>query len=195
MEALIEEESEEEAEALEPRQPPSPGLGRRLWGAIWDFINTVVPAILLALFVHAFVAQAMVVQGPSMQPTLYYNERVIVEKVSYRLHAPRRGDIIILRLPDEDEPLIKRVVALGGETVAVRGGHVFINGEQLDEPWSTIAGGANYPATPVPEGYVFVLGDNRPRSRDSRSFGPVPLEHVIGHALFVYWPLDQVKGL
>ena len=82
---------------------------------------------------------------------------------------------------------------LSGKTVAVQGGRVLIDGQLLEEPWTTRPGGPSYPATVVPAMHVFVLGDNRGSSRDSRSFGPVALEQVIGRAWFVYWPLDQVK--
>jgi signal peptidase I len=171
-----------------------PGVGRLLWRTLWDVISTVVPAVVIALFINVFVAQAMVVQGPSMQPNLYYDQRVMVEKITYRLaHGPRRGDVVVVEVPGEEEPLIKRVVALPGEMVEVRGGRVFINGELLEEPWATRQGGPSYASTLVPPLHVFVLGDNRNSSRDSRSFGPVLVDQLIGRAWLVYWPLDQVK--
>lgn len=180
------------AEESEPG--PSSGFGRFLMRALWDVTSTVLPAVFIALFLNVFVAQAMVVQGPSMQPNLYYDQRVMVEKVTYRLvHGPRRGDVVIVNVPGEEEPLIKRVVALSGETVEVQGGQVFINGQLLDEPWMTRQGGSHYPPTPVPPLHVFVLGDNRGSSRDSRSFGPVSVDQLVGRAWLVYWPLDQIK--
>ncbi|MEE8391218.1 MAG: signal peptidase I [Anaerolineae bacterium] len=175
-----------------PRQTSN--VGRLLLRALWDLVSTLVPAIVIALFINVFVAQAMVVQGPSMQPNLYYDQRVMVEKVTYRLvHGPRRGDVVIVEVPGEEEPLIKRVVALSGETVEVQGGYVFINGQLLEEPWATQQGGLNYASTLVPPLHVFVLGDNRGSSRDSRSFGPVSVDQLIGRAWLIYWPLDQVK--
>lgn len=183
--------------SLEPgMEKPSqaPGIGRSLLRALWDVVSTVIPAIVIALFINVFVAQAMVVQGPSMQPNLYYNQRVMVEKVTYRfVHGPHRGDVVIVETPGEEEPLIKRVVALSGETVEVQGGQVFINGQLLEEPWMTQQGGPNYPSTLVPPLHVFVLGDNRGSSRDSRSFGPVSVDQLIGRAWLIYWPLDQVR--
>ena len=179
-------------EMEKPRQASN--IGRLLLRALWDLVSTIVPAIVIALFINVFVAQAMVVQGPSMQPNLYYDQRVMVEKVTYRLiHGPRRGDVVIVDVPGEEEPLIKRVVALSGETVEVRGGYVFINGQLLEEPWTTQQGGPNYASTLVPPLHVFVLGDNRGSSRDSRSFGPVSVDQLIGRAWLIYWPLDQVK--
>jgi signal peptidase I len=179
-------------EAEKPGQASS--VGRFLLRALWDVIGTVVPAVFIALFINVFVAQAMVVQGPSMQPNLYVDHRVMVEKVTYRfIHGPRRGDVVIVEVPGEDEPLIKRVVALSGETVEVRGGRVLINGQPLQEPWPTQRGGPSYPSTSVPPLHVFVLGDNRGSSRDSRSFGPVSVDQLVGRAWLVYWPLDQVR--
>lgn len=181
-----------EPEVEHPTQ--ASGVGRFLLRAVWDIVSTVVPAVLIALFINVFMAQAMVVQGPSMQPNLYRNHRVMVEKITYRfVHGPRRGDVVIVDVPGEDEPLIKRVVALSGETVEVQGGQVFINGQLLEESWTIQQGGPSYPSTVIPPLHIFVLGDNRAGSRDSRSFGPVSVDQLVGRAWIVYWPLDQIK--
>jgi len=162
--------------------------------AIWELVITVCPALLVALFINVFVAEAALVEyGPSMQPNLYRGDRVIAEKVSYRFHLPHRGDVVIAERPGNEVSLIKRVVALPGETVEVRGGHTFINGQQIEEPWVTNFGGPSYPPTVVPSDHVFILGDNRGNSRDSRAIGPVPINAIKGHAWLVYWPLDQIK--
>jgi signal peptidase I len=159
-------------------------------------VGAVLPAILIALFVNVFVAQAMVIRGPSMQPNLYYDQRVMVEKVTYRFfHGPRRGDVVIIEVPGEDEPLIKRVVALPGEAVEVRNGQVFIDGQLLDEPWATRQGGPDHARTLMPPFHFFVLGDNRASSRDSRAFGSVPVDQIVGRAWLVYWPPDQIKAV
>jgi len=175
---------------------PASGSGRLLLRVLWDVMSTILPAVFIALFINVFVAQAWVVDGPSMQPNLYYDQRVMAEKITYRLvHGPRRGDVVIIGVPGEEEPLIKRVVALPGETVEVHGGQAFINSEPLEETWTIQQGGLDYPATLIPPLHVFVLGDNRGSSRDSRSFGPVLVDQIVGRALFVYWPLGQVKTL
>jgi signal peptidase I len=101
--------------------------------------------------------------------------------------------VVTFTIPGEKQALIKRVVALPGETVEVRGGQVFINGQPLDEHWLTCQGRPNYPPQVVPPLHVFVLSDNRPNSRDSRYFGPVPTDRISGRALLVCWPLDQAK--
>lgn len=171
---------------------PKPPAGFLL-RALRELLETVLPAILIALFINAFLAQATVVRGQSMEPTLHDNQRVIVEKLSYRLTGgPHRGDVVVLRLDGARDMLIKRVVALPGETVAVQDGRVWVDGVPLAEPWAIRQGGPDFPPTVVPEGHIFVLGDNRSHSNDSRSFGPVPLGNIIGHAVFIYWPPEEI---
>lgn len=162
------------------------GIGRVLRR---DVLGTLVPAILVALIINAFLAQATVVRGQSMEPSLLDEQRVVVEKITYGfLHGPRRGDVVVLDIPGQSDLLIKRVVALPGETVEVRDGVVYIDGRPLDEPWATRQGGPDYPPTLVPPLHVFVLGDNRGNSNDSRTFGPVMVDWIVGRAWFIYWP-------
>jgi len=180
-------------EAEGARPGPQPKAGRFLLAVLRELGGTVLPAVLLALLINLFLARATVVQGQSMEPNLHNNERVIVEKVTYRfIHGPRRGDVVILEVPGQEQPLIKRVVGLPGEVVAVRNGQVFINDQPLEEEWATSQGGPNYPPTLIPPLHVFVLGDNRGHSNDSRSFGPVPVDHILGRAWVVYWPPEQI---
>jgi len=179
---------------------PGPGLTKRVLdftiNVVRELLLTVLPALLLVLFINVFVAEAALVEeGPSMQPNLYRGDRVMTEKVSYRFAPPQRGDVVIVRRPAPEVSLIKRVVALPGEVVEVRQGHVWIDGEPIAEPWVTYWGGPDYGPARVPEEHVFVLGDNRPNSRDSREVGPVPFSAVRGHALFVYWPLAHVGAV
>jgi signal peptidase I len=165
--------------------------GRRL---IWELVTTLLPALAVALFVNVYVAEAVTVKaGPSMEPNLYRGYRVMTEKVSYHLHAPRRGDVVVVERPDGEESLIKRVVALPGETVEVCGGHTLVDGQPIEEPWVTHFGGRAYPPTIIPPGHVFVLGDNRAVSHDSRAIGPVSVESIRGHAWLIYWPLGELK--
>jgi signal peptidase I len=167
-----------------------PGSALRVLGR---WVRSALSAALVSLLINVFVVQAMMVQGPSMKPNLAYDQRVIVEKVTYRLiHGPRRGDVVVVDRPGERTLLVKRVVALPGETVAVWDGQVFINGQPLEEQWVTLRGGLDYPPTRVPPRHVFVLGDNREESRDSRFFGPVPIDQINGQVRFVVWPLDQM---
>ena len=183
--------------AEEPKlSNPTSGSAHTLLRNLWDIASTVLLALLITLAVNSFVARAWVVDGPSMQPNLYYGERVMIEKVTYRLfHGPKRGDIVVVNMPDSVEPLIKRVVALAGETIEIRGGQVYIDGEPIEEPWVEYTATQDYPSTTVPPLHVFIIGDNRPNSRDSRAFGPVHVDQIDGRALFVYWPPEQVGTL
>ena len=181
---------------VEPESGPVPGAGRWLRRALWEVASTVLPALFISLFINVFVAQASVINGPSMQPNLYYDQWVLVERATYRfVHGPRRGDVVTFHVAGEEEALIKRVVALPGETIEVRGGQVFIDAQHLDEHWTTRLGGPDYPPTVVPPLHVFVLGDNRPNSRDSRYFGPVPVDRIIGRACVVCWPPGQLRTI
>ena len=166
---------------------------RFIRSAVWELATAVLPALLIALCINVFAAEATTVDGPSMQPNLYRGYRVVTEKVSYRFHPPHRGDVVIVARPGSEGSLIKRVVALPGETVEVRGGHVLINGQQIEEPWVTNFGGPNHPPTVVPADHVFILGDNRRNSRDSRAIGPVPVDTIKGRVRLIYWPLDEIK--
>jgi signal peptidase I len=175
---------------------PTPGLARTLLRSTWDITSTVLLALLVTLVVNTFVARAWVVDGPSMQPNLYYGQRVMIEKVTYRFfHGPRRGDVVVVDVPGSPEPLIKRVVALAGETVEIHGGQVYTDGEPIEEPWVEYTATQDFPPTTVPPLHVFIIGDNRPNSRDSRAFGPVPVDQIEGRALFIYWPPESVGKL
>jgi signal peptidase I len=176
----------------EPRGPRAQVL-RWLLQALREVAETVIPAVVIALIINLFLAQATQVLGQSMEPNLHSTQRVVVEKVTYRFsHGPRRGDIVVIALPEQSEMLIKRVVGLPGESIEVSSGRVYIDGKPLDEPWTVNPGGGSYGPHTIPPLHVFVMGDNRGASNDSRNFGPVAIEHVVGHAWFSYWPLEYV---
>ncbi len=175
--------------------PPTASRLQSLAGLILrEGVLTLLPALVLVLFINVYVAEAALVEeGPSMQPNLYRGDRVMTEKVSYLLHEPQRGDVVVVGRPEGEKSLIKRVVGLADEVVEVRAGHVWINSQPLEEPWVTYFGGPDCPPTLIPPGHVFVLGDNRPNSRDSRHIGPVAISSIRGHALFIYWPLERIQ--
>ena len=190
---------EEIIEEPEAQVEPEPSSGahvlRWLLQALREVAETVVPAVVIALVINLFLAQATQVLGQSMEPNLHSTQRVVVEKITYRfVHGPRRGDVVVIDAPDQSEMLIKRVVGLPGETIELRNGQVYIDGEPLTEPWAVNPGGGNYGPLTIPPLHVFVMGDNRGASNDSRSFGPVAIEHIVGHAWFSYWP-PQYVGL
>lgn len=156
-----------------------------------ELLQTIIPALLIAILIHLFLAQATRVEGQSMEPTLFGRQRLIIEQLSYRMHPPQRDDIVVIRVPGFDELLIKRVIGLPGDTLAIKQGVVFINGKPLDEPFVNGQPRGSYPTMKIPDGYIFVMGDNRNNSNDSRSFGPVAIENIVGHAWMRYWPLHD----
>jgi signal peptidase I len=159
---------------------------------VYELATTILPAVLLALFVMQFVAQAKVVYGQSMEPSLHTGQRLIIEKMSYRFYKPERGDIVVVNVPDSDLPLIKRLISLPGETIKIENGTVFINNIPLNEPYLQNMIQRNYAEMIVPSEHVFVMGDNRLDSRDSRNFGPIHLSQIEGRAWLSFWPLEDI---
>jgi len=154
-----------------------------------EVLQVILPAVLLALAIHIFLAQATVVYGQSMQPNLQPAQRLVIEKISYYFETPQRSDIVVINLPQMSELLIKRVVGLPGESVEIRRGSVLINGQAIDQSFVMLPGGTTYgPITLGPASY-FVMGDNRSNSNDSRTFGPVHVNDIMGRAWIRYWPL------
>ncbi len=164
---------------------------------ILDYLVTFAIAIVLTAFIMTFVVQSFVVDGPSMQPTLYTGERLLVNKFIYRFKEPQRGDIIVFRPPGEPNyrKFIKRVIGLPGDVINIENGIVYVNNEpvqaeytfeKISSRWFPV----NFPVK-VPEGHVFVLGDNRNNSKDSRHLGPIPMKNITGEAFLLYWPLTK----
>jgi len=156
-----------------------------------ELLEAVLPALVIVLVVNVFLAQATRVEGQSMDPTLHDRQRIVIEKLTYRFRPPGRGEIVVLRRPQPD-PLIKRVVGLPGDMVAIENDRVYVDGQALDEPYlDEMTRGVMSPQI-VPEGHVFVLGDNRDSSNDSRAFGMVPFEDIVGRAWVRYWPPKEI---
>jgi len=169
-------------------------LAPRRQSLLRELLNTFLPAIVIVLAVNLLLAQPRTVHGQSMEPCLHENERVIIDLVSLRWREPHRGEIVVLRLAGRhSDPLIKRVIGLPGDTVAIQGGKVLVNGEALDEPYLDQITPGHMSAKVVPEAHVFVLGDNRGASNDSRYFGMVPYESILGRAWLRYWPPSEVE--
>lgn len=168
---------------------------------IVEIVIIVAVAIGLATLVTHFVIQPYEIPSGSMENTIEVGDRVFSEKVSYAFNDPQRGDIITFTDPsDPDRVLIKRVVATEGQTVELINGLVYVDGEPLNEPYTQgkpsedLNSGITYPYT-VPEGYVWVMGDNRTNSADSRAFGAIPIDSITGRAIFTYWPFDRLGFL
>jgi len=154
----------------QPDEPTPDAQNPSTWGLIGVWLvelgETILPAVVIAILINLFLAQATRVYGSSMEPNLHTDQRLVVEKVSYRLHDPQRGDVVVIRMPERGpELLIKRIIALPGETIEIKNGLVFINGTAIDEPYLT---------------------------NDSRVFGPVELERVVGRAWVSYWPPEYL---
>jgi len=185
----------------EPEPRPKKSLLKRMLHLVREGLETIVPAVLIALLINLFLAQATRVYGQSMEPNLHTDQRLVVEKLSYNRHirqllglnGPERGDVVVIRLKVQgDELLIKRVIGLPGDTIEIHDGRVFVNSQPLAEPYLAGATTGFYGPATVPPLHIFVLGDNRGFSNDSRSFGTIPLEDVVGRAWFSYWPMGQI---
>jgi len=155
-----------------------------------DILETLILAVVLFFGINAVSARVRV-DGFSMRPTLQDGEYILVNKLAYQTGEPKRGDIVVFVFPvNPQEDLIKRVIGLPGESVAVHNGIVSVNGVPLTEPY--IAAPPAYDDEwIVPEGQLFVLGDNRNDSRDSHQWGFLPVENVIGRAVLIYWPPEE----
>lgn len=192
----------------EPRHMAVVQEPRRLPFAV-ELLVTIALALGISMLARRYLVESYEIPTGSMLETIQIGDRLIGEKVTYRLGSPEQGDIVTFNYIDPDsgveETLIKRVIAVGGQTVDLRDGVVYVDGIALDEPYtrdlptnslSNIEGSAGiaYPYT-VPEGYVWVMGDNRTNSRDSRYFGPVSEDEVTSRALFIFWPFSDVCWL
>lgn len=155
-----------------------------------DILETLILAVVLYFGINAVSARVRV-DGFSMRPTLQDGEYILVNKLAYKTGEPQRGDIVVFVFPvNPQEDLIKRVIGLPGETVSIYNGIVSVDGAPLTEPY--IASPPTYDGDwIVPEGQLFVLGDNRNDSRDSHSWGLLPIENVIGRAVLIYWPPNE----
>ena len=177
--------------AAEAREP---SLLARTGQFLFEIFQTLLLAVVLYLMVDFVVARVRV-ENISMRPTLVQGEFLLVNKLAYRWGEVGRGDIVVFHYPQNpEEDYIKRVIGLPGDDVVVRDHQVLVNGQVLQE--SYIAASPGYEGEwQVPEGSLFVLGDNRNQSSDSHSWGFVPFENVLGRAIFIYWPLDQMRVL
>lgn len=162
-----------------------------------ETLKTIGLSVALAFGIRTFVAEARYIPSKSMLPTLEVNDRLIVEKLSYRFSPPERGDVIVfkptkaLKRRGFDDAFIKRVIGIPGDKVAVRGGRVYVNGEPLREKYLEAKPDYRFGPVTVPEDRYLVLGDNRNNSYDSHYWGFVPRDKIIGQAVVRFWPLDQ----
>lgn len=192
IEWMFVEQNETETKVVEPTPEVVPeNKTRGFWR---DLLETILMAVVLFLLLNAVTSRVRV-YNVSMQPTLHEGNLLVVNKLAYKLGEPKRGDIIVFHYQGTlTEDYIKRVIGLPGDTIDIGGGIVRVNGQAITEPY--IAELPGYTGTwKVPEGELFVLGDNRNRSSDSHDWGFVKQEWVVGKAILVYWPLDDIRVL
>jgi len=173
-------------------------MSNSLGEEIKDWIVSIVVAVVLAFFIRYFIVELYLVDGPSMRPTLLSQERLVVNKFIYRFRAPERGEVLVFRYPqDQSRDFIKRVIAIPGDTIEIKDGRVFVNQQLMNEPYILSQTRGDYPLSTVPAGRIFVMGDNRNNSEDSRfaDVGFVPFELIKGKAVMVFWPFDHLKTL
>jgi signal peptidase I len=194
----------------EMSQEQPKAAGRKARTALGETVETILVAGILAIGIRATVAEARSIPSESMLPTLIIGDHLIVEKITGYYRNPERGEILVFYPPHPEQSLttaqralrslsltadmalIKRVVALGGERIAVTDGKVTINGKVLKEPYIQAPPAYTMPERLIPKDSVFMMGDNRNNSLDSHVWGPLPLKNVIGHANFRFWPLNRI---
>lgn len=171
-----------------------------------EWTKALIIAVLLAAVIRYFLFAPIVVDGLSMMPTLHDTDRMIVNKFSYKIGDPKRFDIIVFHAP-ENKDYIKRVIGLPGDRIEYKDDILYVNGEAVEEPYldeykkEVIDGPLTEPFTledkigqeTVPEGHLFVMGDNRRYSKDSRHIGTIPMEKVLGDTNIIYWPLEDFR--
>ena len=202
------EEAVIESEGMTPEEPSGSSPGR----VLRDWIIVVAIALGAALLVRVYVLQQFYISGPSMESTLFENNRVLVNKLSYRLHDIHRGDVVVFdRITTSGgviahDDLIKRVIGVEGDVVEIKKCKVFVNSKSVSEPYLDKEVLARPTLTDrcrvvemqpikVPKNQLFVMGDNRPESFDSRSFGTIPEKLVIGRAFAIVWPFSRIASL
>lgn len=174
-------------------------LGRKIINFFMDFLETSVVALSIFVVIYLFFVQPHEIKGNSMEPNFHNNEYILTDKISYKFGVAKRGDVVIFKAPKNQEvDYIKRVIGLPGDRVKVQKGYVYVNGKQIEEPYlkdltSLLPGSSMQEGVEVTvaENHLFCMGDNRPHSSDSREFGPVPNNLIIGKALFRYWPVTE----
>jgi signal peptidase I len=197
---------------MNSEQPPSLPSANSGLQLVREWATVLVVALVIAITVRSLILQQFYISGPSMEATMFQDNRVLVNKLSYRLHDIHRGDVVVFDRVTVDgqvvqhDDLIKRVIALGGEKISITDCKIFINGKLLPEPYlndydlaqTVIEDRCRVPMMDemiIPDNQLFVMGDNRPQSFDSRMFGPIEQNLVVGRAFVIIWPLSAAKFL
>jgi signal peptidase I len=185
----------EQEETLEKTNP--------LKKEVWEWAKALLIAAALVFFIRWLIFAPFIVEGPSMEPNFFTGERLIVSKIIYSIRKPERGEVIVFHA-DKEKDYIKRVIALPGETIKVEGDKVYVNGQLLDEPYlkavvdeaakkGTTYNTRNFPEKTVADGTIFVMGDNRSNSADSRTIGFIKYDQIVGRADLIFWPFNKIS--
>lgn len=169
------------------------------WGSeLKEWVISITAAIVLAMLIRTFIVELYIVEGPSMKPTLQDAERLVVNKFIYRVRNPEKGEVLIFRYPrDPSRDFVKRVIATAGDTIEIKEGRVYVNDQLQREDYILERTRTEYSKVTIPDGTIFVMGDNRNNSEDSRfsDVGFVPLDLIKGKAVLIFWPFDDFKTL
>lgn len=169
------------------------------WRYVFEVLEIVIIAFALSWLIRSYVLEARVIPTGSMLPTIQLQDRVIVDKFFFKAVGELRpGDVIVFHPPKSahsSDDFIKRLIGMPGDTVEIRNHKTYINGKLIYEPYLLEAPKKDFPRTEIPQGMVFVMGDNRNSSADSREWGFLPIENISGRTLFRYWPLDRFGAL
>ncbi len=197
---------------LEPMSDAADSIQKDGLKAVREWVTVVGVALIIALLVRGFALQQFYISGPSMESTMFQDNRVLVNKISYRLHDIHRGDVVVFDRVTTDgvavqhDDLIKRVIGLAGDTISISKCVVSVNGKAIDEPYlndydlaqTNLDDRCRIPemaVTTVESGHLFVMGDNRPQSFDSRMFGTIDKKLVVGRAFVIIWPIGSFHWL
>jgi signal peptidase I len=197
--------SKEQDKAISELETSSQEIPNKIsiWQSIKENTITLVIAIAIALVIRVFIAEPRYIPSDSMYPTLVRGDRLVVEKISYHFHPVHRGDIIVFQPPQQlqiqgyeaKQAFIKRAIATAGDTVKVADGVVYVNDQPLTENYIAQLPNYNLVSLTVPEGKLFVMGDNRNNSNDSHIWGFLPETKIIGRAIFRFWPLNRIGNV
>ena len=168
-------------------------IKRIIWIILKEILTTVIPALIIAFLLTHFVGERVVVYSQSMEPNLHEEQQIIVERVSGYFQIPERGDIVIIDVMGEKTPLIKRVIGLPEEVLEIKNNQVLINGQGLVEPYLAERTQRDFGPILISKDHVFVMGDNRNHSRDSRMIGPVPVQWIKAKAWISVWPVEEIR--
>ncbi len=173
------------------------------WRSLRENLILITIALVLAFFIRTFIAEPRYIPSDSMVPTLHTGDRLVVEKISYRFNSPKLGDIVVFQPPPElqrrgypqDQAFIKRVIGTPGDTLKIDDGQLYLNGKVLQEDYIKEPPREPLSSRTVPQNQYFMMGDNRNDSNDSRYWGFLPKQNIIGKATFRFWPLDRIGAI